>query len=70
MSACNDDHCMTCADEGVEMRVLERGAEGVSVCATEDGNRADVMTELVGAVEDGDLVLVHAGVAIARLRRA
>jgi hydrogenase maturation factor len=67
MSACDDDHCITCADEGVAMRVLGHQANGVSTCVAADGGRAEVMTELVAPVEDGDLVLVHAGVAIARL---
>lgn len=52
------------------MRVLEAGHSGlcVCVCVEDDGGaRAEVMTDLVGAVVRGDKVLVHAGVAIARL---
>ena len=67
MSACADDRCVTCSDEAVEMRVLESGHDGVSVCAAADGGRAQVMTDLVGDVARGDVVLVHAGVAIARV---
>ena len=60
---CDDpDHCITCSDEGIEMRVLEPGSEGVAVC---DGG--DVVTDLVGPVQAGDVVLVHAGVALARV---
>jgi hydrogenase maturation factor len=62
--SCDDDHCMTCSDEGTEMRVLDPGENGVAVC---DGG--EVMTDLVGPVRAGDVVLVHAGVAIARLPR-
>jgi hydrogenase maturation factor len=50
------------------MRVLEAGQNGLCVCVEDDGGaRAEVMTDLVGAVVCGDKVLVHAGVAIARL---
>ena len=60
---CDDaDHCITCSDEGLEMRVLEARDDGIALC---DGG--DVMTELVGPVRAGDRVLVHAGVAIARV---
>jgi hypothetical protein len=60
---CDDGHCVTCSDEGVELRVLEARPDGIAVC---EGD-VEVMTDLVGAVEPGDAVLVHAGVAIARL---
>jgi hypothetical protein len=56
-------HCATCADEGVPMRVVETTADGTARC---EGN-VEVLTELVGAVEPGDELLVHAGVALARL---
>ena len=44
------------------MRVVE-GAGGLAVC--EGG--VEVMTDLVGEVEAGDELLVHAGVALLRL---
>jgi hypothetical protein len=59
---CGSDHCVTCSDEGVEMRVVEAREDGIAVC---DGG--EVMTDLVGPVRPGDGLLVHAGVAIARL---
>ena len=65
--SCDSDHCVTCSDEGTEMRVVEMGQNGLSVCDDGEGGSADVMTELVGSVVPGDVVLVHAGVAIARL---
>lgn len=62
---CQGDHCVTCADEGVPMRVVSL-AHGLALC--EDGtDTREVMTELVGPVEPGDELLVHAGTAIARL---
>ncbi len=48
------------------MRVVEGGADELAVCATEDGVRTTVMTDLVGPVAEGDELLVHAGAAIAR----
>ena len=61
--SCDERHCITCSDEGVPMRVLEIGGDGVAVCEGE----VEVMTELVGPVEAGDELLVHAGVALAKL---
>lgn len=64
---CRDDVCITCSDEG---RVAE-------VRAVEDDDRAEVLVNgsaeivdvsLVDKVGIGDLLLVHAGVAITTLR--
>jgi hydrogenase maturation factor len=62
LTECGSDHCVTCSDEGVEMRVLEPREDGIAVC---DGG--EVMTDLIGPVAVGEVVLVHAGVAIARV---
>ena len=64
------DHCITCSDEGIEMRV-ERidDARGLALCATDDGSRSTVEIALV-SVQPGDRVLVHAGVALAELSTA
>jgi hydrogenase maturation factor len=67
VTSCSNDHCITCSDEGTEMRVLAKGKDGLAICADAEGGHAEVMTELVGSIEPGDAVLVHAGVAIARL---
>jgi hydrogenase maturation factor len=61
--SCDEHHCATCADEGVPMRVVETSADGLARC--EEG--VQVMTELVGPVQPGDELLVHAGVALVRL---
>jgi hydrogenase maturation factor len=50
------------------MRVIEAAADGIAICAREEGGDAsEVMTDLVGSVAPGDAVLVHAGVALTRL---
>jgi hydrogenase maturation factor len=62
--ACDDPyHCTTCSDEGVPMRVVETRTGGTALC---EGD-VEVMTDLVGEVEPGDSLLVHAGVALQRL---
>ena len=53
-------HCTTCSDEALSMRVVEVRDARTALC--EGG--VEVMTELVGAVESGDELLVHAGVAL------
>jgi hydrogenase maturation factor len=61
--------CITCADEGVEVRVVAPGADGLAECVDPAGVRGVVDTALVGAVAPGDALLVHAAVALARLER-
>lgn len=67
---CSTDHgCVTCADEGVEVRVVGMGDDGLADCIDPAGVRGVVDTALVGVVVPGDVVLVHAGVALVRLER-
>ena len=67
MSACDphEAHCITCGDVGVEMRVVEV-RDGLALCEA-DGEEREVETALVDAVGPGDLLLVHADVALVRL---
>jgi hydrogenase maturation factor len=61
--SCGAEHCVTCSDEGVPMTVTAVQPGALAVCETD----LEVMTDLVGPVEPGDILLVHAGVAIARV---
>jgi hydrogenase maturation factor len=61
--SCSDSHCITCSDEATLMIVTAVLAGALAVC--EAG--VEVMTDLVGPVNPGDTLLVHAGVAIARV---
>jgi hydrogenase maturation factor len=65
-NACGD-HCITCSDEGVPMRV-ERvdDARELALCTAGDGSKSTVEIALVD-VAPGDRVLVHAGVALVEL---
>jgi hydrogenase maturation factor len=49
------------------MRVVAGRGAALALCADEAGAEVDVMTDLVGPVAPGDGLLVHAGVALARL---
>ena len=60
--------CITCGDTALPMGVLSvDAASGLAVCAGLDGAVDEVEVELVGPVAEGDALLVHAGVALARL---
>jgi hydrogenase maturation factor len=64
--ACGSDHCITCADDGAPMTVVRIEEPGsLAVCRREDGEPTSVETALVEPVAVGDLLLVHAGTAIA-----
>jgi len=71
--ACVAEHCITCSDEGQPLRIVALAGDGLATCADEAAADAPAMTvdvQLVGDVAPGDLVLVHAGVAIALLETA
>ncbi len=69
-----DGHCITCSDEGIVMRVIGPGDEaGVVWCVADakpDATLHGVDAALVEPVAAGDRLLVHAGVALARLDAA
>jgi hydrogenase maturation factor len=70
LGACGSQHCVTCADEGVEMTVVAVDeARGLALCDGAAGQRSSVETALVDGVAPGDRLLVHAGTAIAALGR-
>lgn len=65
MTYCDADHCITCADEAVPMRIHRVDPErGLALCADDQGERHTVEIALVEPVGIGDRVLVHAGVAL------
>jgi len=62
-------HCVTCGDEAIPLRVLALDpAAAQATCAAPDGARVQgVAVELVDPVAVGDVLLVHAGVALRNL---
>jgi hydrogenase maturation factor len=65
---CGSEHCITCSDEGVEMRVARLDEDrGLALCADPEGGRHTVEIDLVAPVAPGERLLVHAGVALIRL---
>jgi hydrogenase maturation factor len=65
-SCANEPGCLTCGDVAVVLRV--RSVLGSDAdCTDEQGRSEKVAVELVGPVVPGDALLVHAGVAIARV---
>lgn len=67
VAACSldDDGCITCGDVAVPLTVVEAGDD--ALCRDQTGREEVVATELVGPVEVGDLLLVHAKVALEKL---
>ena len=68
MSECVAAHgCITCGDAAVPMRVLQVDRErSLALCSDPAGEHASVETTLVEPIVQGDLLLVHAGTALAR----
>ena len=62
---CTDETCVTCSDEGRVAEVVEAGTDHAVVRDRRGTTIVDTL--LVGAVVPGDLVLLHAGTAIARV---
>ncbi len=58
--------CITCGDVAVVLTVATVDGSDAQ-CRDEQGREELVATELVGDVQPGDRVLVHAGVAIGRV---
>jgi len=63
---CADDVCITCSDEGRLGEALGASEQGMARVRTAQGVQS-VSTALVDPVAAGELVLVHAGMAISRV---
>ncbi|HEX9056800.1 MAG TPA: HypC/HybG/HupF family hydrogenase formation chaperone [Ktedonobacterales bacterium] len=62
----DDTGCVVCSDAGIPVRVVALDGED-ALCHDAVGNRATIAVELVMPVSVGDALLVHGGVAIARM---
>lgn len=67
--ACTAEVCITCSDQGCVAEVRDIG-EGALVEVVAGGRIETIDATLVDPVVPGDLVLVHAGVALTKLRNA
>jgi len=64
-----DGRCALCADEGLPGQVIELRPDNLALVKLEAGQQ-EVALDLLDGVRSGDWVLVHLGVAIARLQGA
>jgi hydrogenase maturation factor len=65
---CGSQHCITCGDVGDPNTVVAVDTDReLALCVGPDGKRSTVEIALVAPVAPGDVLLVHAGTAIARL---
>jgi len=62
---CAGDHCVTCSDEGTVAEILS--VEGHRAAVVAGGRPEEIDISLVAPVVNGELVLVHAGVALCTL---
>ncbi|MGA2320112.1 MAG: HypC/HybG/HupF family hydrogenase formation chaperone [Solirubrobacteraceae bacterium] len=59
--------CITCGDQAVPMRVLNLEAgRALALCSDPQGECSSVEIALVEPVAPGEVLLVHAGTALAR----
>jgi hydrogenase maturation factor len=60
--------CITCGDVALEALVVD--VDGATATVEVDGRRESVGVELVAPVSPGELLLCHAGIALARIEEA
>jgi hydrogenase maturation factor len=67
-AVCGSQHCITCGDVGDPSTVIAVDSDReLALCAGPDGQHSTVEIALVAPVTTGEVLLVHAGTAIARL---
>jgi hydrogenase expression/formation protein HypC len=62
-----EGHCITCSDEALQVRVLSVDEENGLAQVTLNGMSEEIDITLVESIAPGDVLLVHGGVAIARV---
>jgi hydrogenase maturation factor len=62
-----EGHCITCTDEALHVRVLHVDNENGLAQVTLDGAEEEIDISLVENIAPGDVLLVHGGVALARV---
>ena len=64
---CDEEVCVTCSDEGRVGEVVTASVDGIAAVRTARGVE-NVVTALVDPVAAGELLIVHAGTAISRIK--
>jgi hydrogenase maturation factor len=65
-----EGHCITCSDEALQVRVLHVDEENGLAQVTLNGAEEEIDISLIESIAPGDVLLVHGGVAIARVEEA
>lgn len=65
-----EGHCITCSDEAVQVCVSSVDEENGLAQVTVAGLTEEIDISLVESIAPGDVLLVHGGVAIARVDEA
>lgn len=63
---CTEEHCLTCSDALLVVRVKELRKEEDLALIEVDGQVEEVDISLIEEVRPGDILLAHGGVALAR----
>ncbi len=65
---CTLDHdgCVVCSDAGIPVRVISIEGDDAR-CEDSVGNQTEIAIELVAPVTEGEILLTHGGVAIAKV---
>jgi hypothetical protein len=66
LEAQDNDICITCGDVAVVLEVIERRGSD-ALCRAIDGGTEMVAVDLVDHVQPGELLLVHARVALTKV---
>jgi hydrogenase expression/formation protein HypC len=65
--ALDQDGCTTCGDRGIAVRVVAVDWP-TALCEDRTGRQAEVAVDFLPGVRPGDVLLVHMGAGIARVR--
>jgi hydrogenase expression/formation protein HypC len=63
----DQDGCTTCGDLGIPVRVVAVHESG-AICEDRTGRRTEIAVDFIPEVRPGDVLLVHMGAAIARVK--
>ncbi len=64
----DEDGCSTCGDVGIPVRVLRFVEDRQALCEDRTGQQAEVATDFTPEARPGDVLVVHMGIAITRVK--